>query len=1493
LGSVLTQLTTNNLTGNFADELGTFLSQVGVSSSGFFGSTLGEGLGQALGQLNASNLSLPFATGLGSFLDQAGLDTSAFLDSPLANGLGSVLTQLAANGLTGSNFANELGTFLSQVGVSSSDFFGSQFANGVGSVLSQLASGNLTPSALETDLGTFLSQAGISTPDFFDSQFANGVGSVLGQLNSGNLTVSFSTQLGMFLDEAPVTASQFVDSGFGNEVGSFLDQLSADGLTTSSFAPTSLSLLQQLVPTNLTDPTFAQDTATFLDDVASEQFSGSTFAQLAVTTLDGVTSGGQVGTNLLGDLNQQLGTMAAAPQVQGVPTVVFLSGPATTTAGAAVSLTSTVLDPFGNIDTGYSGTVHFSSTDPDAGLPADYTFTSGSGSTFDNGIHTFNLTFGTAGVQNVTVTDTANSTLSGSDSLVVNPSLTVAPTAVNQSYSVTENQTRTISAPGVLTGDTDPNGLPLTAVSFTNPSHGTLTPDANGDGGFVYKPATGYYGTDSFTYEAADSAATSTPATVAITVNPLAPTVVNQSYSVTENGTLTISAPGVLVNDTDPNSLNLTAVSFTSPAHGTLTPDSNGDGGFVYTPTAGYYGTDSFTYEAKDSVATSTPATVTITVNPLAPTAVNDSYSVTENGTLTISAPGVLSNDTDPNSLTLTAVSFTSPAHGTLTPDSNGDGGIVYKPATGYFGSDSFTYEAADSAATSTPATVTITVNPLAPTAVNNSYRVTENGTLTISAPGLLANDTDPNGLTLTAVSFTNPAHGTLTPDSNGDGGFVYKPAAGYFGSDSFTYEAKDSQASSTPATVTITVGQAPAITSVNKVSFAVGVNSSFAVTATGYPTPTFSLGAGSAALPKGITLNSAAGVLSGTPASGTAGTYAVVITASNSAASVSQNFTLTVTSSSSAPKISSASSATFTVGTAGNFTVTATGSPTPTLSESGAFPAGVTFNPATGILSGTPAAGTGGTYALTIKATNGMGTAASQSFTLTVDQAPAITSPNNATFVVGTTGRFTVTATGFPKPTWSDSGTLPSGVTFNTSTGVLSGTPAAGKGGTYSLTFTATNTVSKVSQSFTLTVNQAPAITSATSTTFTVGTAGSFTVTATGFPKSSLSLQSGGLPSGVTFNASTGVLSGTPAAGAGGTYKLIFAASNGVGTTATQSFTLTVDQAPTITSPNNATFVLGTTGSFTATAAGFPKPTLSESGKLPSGVTFEASTGVLGGKPASGTSGTYSLTFTASNSVAKVTQTFTLTISATAAAVSPSASSTASPSALLTASTNGSGTTQGSVTANSASVPASQATVTVKTPVTTAVPGEAVPLVIEVSDTNAIAQAAAFTFTVSFGDGDSTSFSSKAPLIVNHVYTQIGTFTVSVTATDEYGHTSKAATVAIKVVPVAVETDPFNTSQTALFVGGTAGNDTIAFASSGRNGIAVTLNGVSEGTCSTNGPLIVMGQGGTDTVNEGSGVKNTVDLLESPTADNIETDLDNEALQWAGLTAAMEILNA
>jgi hypothetical protein len=175
--------------------------------------------------------------------------------------------------------------------------------------------------------------------------------------------------------------------------------------------------------------------------------------------------------------------------------------------------------------------------------------------------------------------------------------------------------------------------------------------------------------------------------------------------------------------------------------------------------------------------------------------------------------------------------------------------------------------------------------------------------------------------------------------------------------------------------------------------------------------------------------------------------------------------------------------------------------------------------------------------------------------------------------------------------------------------------------------------------QSFTLTINQAPVITSASSTTFTEGATGSFTVTATGSPTPSIT-ESGALPGGVTFNA--GILGGTPTAS--GTFPITFTASNGVLPNAVQNFTLTVSptQAPAITSASSTTFTEGVAGSFTVTATGSPTPSITESGALPGGVTFIA--GILSGTPSA--SGTFPITFTASNGVSpNAVQNFTLTV--------------------------------------------------------------------------------------------------------------------------------------------------------------------------------------------------------------------------------------------------------
>src|SRR5213075_3252602 len=91
-----------------------------------------------------------------------------------------------------------------------------------------------------------------------------------------------------------------------------------------------------------------------------------------------------------------------------------------------------------------------------------------------------------------------------------------------------------------------------------------------------------------------------------------------------------------------------------------------------------------------------------------------------------------------------------------------------------------------------------------APVAADDAYTTAEDTPLTVSAVGVLANDTDVDGDTLTVALVNGPGHGSVT--LNGDGSFTYAPTANFNGTDSFTYRANDGTADGNVATVTLTV---------------------------------------------------------------------------------------------------------------------------------------------------------------------------------------------------------------------------------------------------------------------------------------------------------------------------------------------------------------------------------------------------------------------------------------------------------------------------------------------------------------------------------------------------------------------------------------------------------------------------------------------------------------------------------------------------------------
>src|SRR5437773_4071246 len=421
----------------------------------------------------------------------------------------------------------------------------------------------------------------------------------------------------------------------------------------------------------------------------------------------------------------------------------------------------------------------------------------------------------------------------------------------------------------------------------------------------------------------------------------------------------------------------------------------------------------------------------------------------------------------------------------------------------------------------------------------------------------------------------------------------------------------------------------APTFTSATSATFPQGIEDIFTITTSGDPVAKIT---SSGKLPGGIKFvdnGDGTATLSGRPGIGLGlvGDYALTFTASNGVApAATQNFILTITR---PPLITSVNNATFVVGTANTFTITTSNTvPKATLSFTGTLPNGVAFTPlanGTATVGGTPAAGSEGVYFLTITAANGTPPDSVQLLTLTVQDAPPVTqvptiiSSEHTTFTAGTEGIFTIHTTGVPTATLSLTGTQPSWLSFidNTDgTATLAGIPDPGSNPSYTFSVTATNGVAPdAMQSFTLfVVNPPPAITSVDNATFVVGTFGTFTVrTSPPVPSATVSFT-GTLSQGISFvpnGDGKATVGGTAAAASEGSYRINITASNATLPNATQTFTITVQdappvpQAPVITSAATGSFMIGTAGTFTITATGTPTPSFTLIGAQPSWLSF------------------------------------------------------------------------------------------------------------------------------------------------------------------------------------------------------------------------------------------------------------------------------------------------
>ncbi|WP_368731463.1 IPTL-CTERM sorting domain-containing protein [Delftia sp. K82] len=470
-------------------------------------------------------------------------------------------------------------------------------------------------------------------------------------------------------------------------------------------------------------------------------------------------------------------------------------------------------------------------------------------------------------------------------------------------------------------------------------------------------------------------------------------------------------------------------------SHGTATASGTS---VTYTPTAGYSGSDSFTYTATNVSGTSSPATVSITVSAptlaIAPASLPNGFvNFPYNGT--VSASG----GTLPYTYAITS--------GSLVPGlslNTSTGEIIGTPFAS--GTSNLTITATDANSATGSRIYNFVIAPQAPVAGPVSATLAANSS---SNPIML----NLSGGAAASVAVASAAsHGTATASGTS---ITYTPTAGYSGPDSFTYSATNATGTSSPATVSITVS-APtiALTPTSLPNGTTGSSYSTTLSASGGMAPySYTITAGT--LPVGLSLTVSTGLISGTPSS--SGTTNLTITATDAnSATGSRAYTFTINAQ--AP-VAGAVSATVAANSSANpITLNLSGGAATSVAIASAASHGTATASGTSITY-TPTAGYSGPDSFTYTATNATGTSSPATVSITVSAPTLAVAPASLNAgLQGTTYSATVSASDGTAP-YSytiSSGSLPAGLTLNTSTGTISGIPSSS--GTSSFTVTATD---------------------------------------------------------------------------------------------------------------------------------------------------------------------------------------------------------------------------------------------------------------------------------------------------------------------------------------------------------------------------------------------------------------------------------------------------
>ena len=715
---------------------------------------------------------------------------------------------------------------------------------------------------------------------------------------------------------------------------------------------------------------------------------------------------------------------------------------------------------------------------------------------------------------------------------------------------------------------------------------------------------------------------------------PAAPTVTTPSSAVTSNAT------SYTITGTAPSGSLVQAYS-----DGTVVGSdqlASGETDYTISVPLTASSTNDFTVTAKDNAgATSTAAVVPV---------ITQSTSV-----VTVTTPAEqLNHESDSVDLPIGATDSSS---GTLSYSASGlPAGLSIDSSTGVI---TGTIDTGDSS--SSPYAVTVTATDGTNSGTASFTWLVDSATVpSVTAPADQTNTEgeDVSGVTVTATATnSNP----LTYSATGlPAGLTIDPTTGAI---TGTIEAGDD--TSSPDTVTViasdglnsgsasfswTITPVVAVTTVSDRSNVEGDTVSVAITATDSLSNALTYIA--TGLPSGVSIDSTTGVISGTVAAGSAARspYSVTVIATDGTYSSTTSFTWTITP---AIVVTAPADQTSTEGDdVSGVTVSATDHLSNSLTYSATgLPAGLSIDPTTGTISGMIDNNTTSSTPYTVTATATDGTySASATFTWTVKSAVVVTPPADQTSTEGDTVSVSVAATDSTSKALSYLATgLPAGLSINVSTGTITGTVEAGDEASspYTVKVTATDGTYSGSASFTWTVDPVVTVAAPADQSNDEGdTVSGVTVTGTDTKSSTLSYTAEGLPTGLSIDSSTGVISGTIDSGdaSSSPYTVTVTANDGTYTgSATFTWTIGASNTPIVTAPSTQENLEGDAVSGVAvTATGSGTLTYSATG-LPAGLTINSSTGIISGTVDTGDSADspYNVTVTVSNGTKSGTASF------------------------------------------------------------------------------------------------------------------------------------------------------------------------------------------------------------------------------------------------------------